>query len=300
MENALAGTDVLTQAIESIRMARQLYESQRGADALQSAQQAIVRYEILASDDETTRIDLARALQTHAEIAAGGGHRYAAIDGLQRAASIIDEQLAKEPTRVDYVQELMTIQSSLGDLYRATRQEQEAQRADEIVATIEKRLAETKTYRPIPSGGTNAASIFISYSHESSFHAERVRALADRLCREGLDVRLDQHLAHPKEGWPVWIERQIATADFVLLICTSTYRHRFEGTQALEPTPGTSFETRTAEQLLYESSTRNHGLIPMIPDDGTPDHIPTALRAFTYYRMSADFDVLRQRIVNNR
>src|SRR4051794_35658059 len=65
---------------------------------------------------------------------------------------------------------------------------------------------------------------FISYSHDSPEHERRVRAFAERLIAEGIDIVLDQYVVSPPEGWPRWMDRQIADADCVLLICTETYR----------------------------------------------------------------------------
>jgi hypothetical protein len=43
--------------------------------------------------------------------------------------------------------------------------------------------------------------IFISYSHDSPEHGDRVLALADRLRAEGIDCHLDQYETSPPEGW---------------------------------------------------------------------------------------------------
>jgi hypothetical protein len=55
-----------------------------------------------------------------------------------------------------------------------------------------------------------------------------VRALADRLRADGIDARLDQHSLAPPEGWLMWMDGQIRTADFVFLLCTETYLQRIE------------------------------------------------------------------------
>ena len=71
--------------------------------------------------------------------------------------------------------------------------------------------------------------VFVSYSHDSAGHAERVLALADRLRRDGLDAWIDQYDPEPEQGWPRWMVDEIDRADRVLAICTETYRRRFEG-----------------------------------------------------------------------
>ena len=54
----------------------------------------------------------------------------------------------------------------------------------------------------------DAPRVFISYSHDSEEHADRVLALADALCDGGIDVILDRYV-HPRRqragpsGWNV-------------------------------------------------------------------------------------------------
>ncbi len=33
----------------------------------------------------------------------------------------------------------------------------------------------------------------------------------------------------PEEGWPLWMDRHISAADFVLMVCTETYFRRVKG-----------------------------------------------------------------------
>ena len=74
-----------------------------------------------------------------------------------------------------------------------------------------------------------APKVFISYSHDTVEHQERVLGLADRLRADGIDAEVDQYNAAPPEGWPLWCERQIAAADVVLMVCTETYYRRVSG-----------------------------------------------------------------------
>jgi TIR domain len=68
--------------------------------------------------------------------------------------------------------------------------------------------------------------VFISYSHDSPEHADRVLALSDHLRADGIDCILDQYEDSPPEGFPRWMDRHIRAADFVLMICTPTYHRR--------------------------------------------------------------------------
>ena len=68
--------------------------------------------------------------------------------------------------------------------------------------------------------------VFISYSHDSPEHQDRVLALADRLRVEGVNASIDQYVQSPPEGWADWCEMEIRKSDFVLMVCTETYLRR--------------------------------------------------------------------------
>lgn len=138
--------------------------------------------------------------------------------------------------------------------------------------------------------------VFISYSHDSDAHEGRVLALADELRAGGLDVRLDQYVGHPPEGWPQWTQKQLVDADFVLLVCTPTYCRRFEGEETPGVGRGASWEALIAVRLLYEAGGRNHKLLPVLFEEGTEQNIPLVLRSFTHYRVRADYEGLYRRL----
>ncbi|HEV2842354.1 MAG TPA: SEFIR domain-containing protein [Chthoniobacterales bacterium] len=72
--------------------------------------------------------------------------------------------------------------------------------------------------------------VFISYSHDSDAHRERVLALSERLRADGIETLLDQYVnGLPPQGWPRWMLDQLDAADSVLVVCTETYYRRFRG-----------------------------------------------------------------------
>ena len=71
--------------------------------------------------------------------------------------------------------------------------------------------------------------VFISYSHDSQDHQDKVLELSNRLRSEGIDCILDQYEESPKEGWPRWMDKNIRIADYVLMICTDSYYKRVMG-----------------------------------------------------------------------
>jgi SEFIR domain len=72
--------------------------------------------------------------------------------------------------------------------------------------------------------------VFISYSLDSPEHAQHVLELAERLRKDGVDAQLDQYVAGtPPRGWPRWMNDQLDSAKFILVVCTETYLRRFLG-----------------------------------------------------------------------
>lgn len=52
----------------------------------------------------------------------------------------------------------------------------------------------------------NAKTVFISYSHDSDEHRDRVLALSERLRQDGIKTLLDQYEnGSPSQGWPRWM-----------------------------------------------------------------------------------------------
>ena len=107
-------------------------------------------------------------------------------------------------------------------------------------------------------------NVFISYSHDSEEHKERVLRLSDQLCDDGIDCALDQYETSPAEGWPRWCERQVENSKFVLIICTETYLERFNGKAPSGKGKGVKFEGYIITQDLYDNDTRNTKFIPIV------------------------------------
>lgn len=80
---------------------------------------------------------------------------------------------------------------------------------------------------------SDSIRVFISYSHDTKEHKERVLRFAERLESHGIDVYLDRFVMSPPEGWPRWMRKQIRQAHFVLVICTETYQKSYEDTAEL-------------------------------------------------------------------
>ncbi|MDZ3837358.1 MAG: TIR domain-containing protein [Rhodospirillales bacterium] len=130
--------------------------------------------------------------------------------------------------------------------------------------------------------------VFISYSHEAVAHQERVLALADRLRADGIDADIDQYNDSPPEGWPAWCERQIDTADLVLVVCTETYHRRVKGEEQPGTGLGVIWEAAIIRQLLYDAGAVSRKFVPVIFSDGSPTQIPRPVKGWSYYVVDTD------------
>jgi len=139
---------------------------------------------------------------------------------------------------------------------------------------------------------TSPIRVFISYSHDSSEHKERVLALSERLRVEGLDVQLDQYEKAPPQGWPNWMLDQISDARWVLLVCTERYHQRVRGGEKSGSGLGATWEGAIITQTLYENQAKNDKFVPVIfaPEDRI--FIPIFLRGSTHYLLGDDYEIL--------
>ena len=69
-------------------------------------------------------------------------------------------------------------------------------------------------------------SAFISYSWDGEEHKEWVRSLAARLRRDGVNTVLDQWEVEPGDRLPEFMEHSIRDNDFVLVVCTPSYKRK--------------------------------------------------------------------------
>jgi len=132
-----------------------------------------------------------------------------------------------------------------------------------------------------------ATRVFISYSHDSDEHCERIRALAEQLRAAGIDACSDQDRPGPEEGWPHWTEQQLAGADFILVVCTRGYAERFDESKGT----GVGWEAKLIRQELFDMG-RNRRFIPVLFDQDPVFVVPLVLRPYQRYRLPGEFKSL--------
>ncbi|MGZ3396608.1 MAG: toll/interleukin-1 receptor domain-containing protein [Isosphaeraceae bacterium] len=138
----------------------------------------------------------------------------------------------------------------------------------------------------------NAPRVFISYSWDSVDHTGRVLELADALRGRGIDVILDQYVhPDPEEGWPRWMDRSLDEAQFVVMVCTETYRRRVMGREEPGKGLGVRWEGSMIYNRIYNDKPSGSRFIPILLRPGSePAHIPNPVQGHSYYRITT-FDL---------
>jgi len=144
----------------------------------------------------------------------------------------------------------------------------------------------------------NPARVFISYSHDSPEHEENVLALSNRLRADGINALIDQYETFPPKGWLRWMRQQIEEADFVLAVCTQTYRRRAEGKEVAGKGLGGAYEGSIIDQELYEASGENRRIIPVVLTKEDSDHRPQFLRQYTLFTIDFHYEDLYLLLTN--
>jgi hypothetical protein len=134
------------------------------------------------------------------------------------------------------------------------------------------------------NNSTHPPIVFISYSHDSQEHSDRVLELSDHLRADGIDCILDQYEDSPPEGFPRWMDRQIRTADFVLMICTQTYYRRTMGEEEPGKGNGVAWESTLIYQYIYNVGTSNTRFIPVLLEGVHEADIPVPWQGVKNYR----------------
>ena len=142
--------------------------------------------------------------------------------------------------------------------------------------TLAARMSETES---------DPVRVFISYSHDSAEHRDRILALANRMRGEGIDCRIDRFVESPSEGWPLWMQDQIEQADAVLVVCTETYERRASGKEVPGRGLGARWEGAIIMQQLYERVSSE--FVPVVVSGADVEHIPVWLAGQTYYDLSS-------------
>ena len=136
---------------------------------------------------------------------------------------------------------------------------------------------------------TAPTKVFISYSWDSEEHKEQVLSLANTLRNPwGIETDIDQYVRGkppftPPQGWDLWMEKRIEWAEFVLIVCTETYKRRFRGDEEPGLGRGVTWEGTIIRQRLYNDQLVNTKFIPVVFSSQDSTHVPTILNGNDKY-----------------
>jgi tetratricopeptide (TPR) repeat protein len=142
--------------------------------------------------------------------------------------------------------------------------------------------------------------VFISYSHDSNEHEERVLNLADRLAHDGIDVDLDQFVSPPPASWPIWMERAMEAANFILVVCSKNYLAKVKGKVKRGTGKGVKWESLLSYQEIYDNDSNSSKYIPVLLEGGKYEHIPDPMRGGNHYKPeeNGEYEKLLRHITN--
>lgn len=114
-------------------------------------------------------------------------------------------------------------------------------------------------------------TVFISYSWEDDEHKKWVKNLADSLLSDGIDATVDQYDLSLGDRLPQFMEQSISNVDYVLIICTPTYKSKSDMRKG-----GVGYEGHIISgELLTKGNERK--FIPVIRKGNTSNALPDFL-----------------------
>lgn len=131
-----------------------------------------------------------------------------------------------------------------------------------------------------PGNDSAVKSAFISYSWDDDDHREWIRALAERLRADGIDVTIDRWAAVPGDQLPAFMERAIRDNQFVVIVCTPRYKQRSD---AREGGVGYEGDIMTAEVM---TSQNHRKFIPVLRSGVWSQAAPSCLSGKYYINLS--------------
>ena len=132
--------------------------------------------------------------------------------------------------------------------------------------------------------------VFVSYSHDTDAHRDRVLALARRLRGDGISVGIDADTGPggPDVGWPRWSQRAAERADRIVVICTRRWAAIYDGRQPPGSGRGAAAEAQVIRQYLYDQAQTNGKVRVALMASADEQHIPIALRPWHWFDLAHD------------
>ena len=126
--------------------------------------------------------------------------------------------------------------------------------------------------------------VFISYSHDSAAHKAWVLDFATTLRNRGVDAILDQWDLKPGDDLPHFMEQNLVSADFAIMICTQRYVEKANAGKG-----GVGYEKMIMTSSSLSKISGNK-VIPIIREKSNPS-TPTFLTTKLYIDISDDSEI---------
>jgi len=126
--------------------------------------------------------------------------------------------------------------------------------------------------------------VFISYSHDSAHHKEWVLELATTLRNRGVDAILDQWDLKPGHDLPSFMEANLASSDYAVMVCTKRYVEKANAGEG-----GVGYEKMIMTSQSLKNISQNK-VIPIIREKGDT-LVPTFLLTRLYIDFSKDQEI---------
>jgi len=130
----------------------------------------------------------------------------------------------------------------------------------------------------------NPPRVFVSYSHDSAEHKKWVLDFATTLRNRGVDAIIDQWDLKPGDDLPHFMETQLSTADYVVMICSKKYVDKANAGEG-----GVGYEKMILTSNLL-SKIDNTKIVPVVRQKGS-NLRPTFLQTKLYVDFSNDSEI---------
>ncbi|MDD2735046.1 MAG: toll/interleukin-1 receptor domain-containing protein [Desulfuromonadaceae bacterium] len=126
--------------------------------------------------------------------------------------------------------------------------------------------------------------VFISYSHDSASHKQWVLEFATTLRSRGVYAILDQWDLKPGDDLPHFMEQNLESADYAVMVCTNRYVSKANAGEG-----GVGYEKMimTSSSLTKISDNK---VIPIVRENSDPK-VPTFLKTKLYIDFTRDEDI---------